>query len=489
MSFVQNIYKHYQKRSYSDLGFLKGEDYINSSGLSFFDPTQFMYASYNGAGQIDSRYTAQAISTVFLANPVAFGILNKIQDLILSREYGFFGKNEEINKYYRKLLDLSGFRKRLKEGIIPAFWGTGGGNVLYYSLIKNNRLEIKAEPFVTNGFQRVQVRGDFDNTNLEVKGYDILNSSRRTVYSFDADDVYHLKYSAPDGNYMFGSSPIIVLAKQFMTKLRAMAANETVFQNGLQASYLVGLDAQKMISSGANATNILNAENKLKEELKQASGLRGRNSFVYTGVPLTMEKIQLSNVEMETIKILDVINQETFSAYGVDPAVLDTSKSKYDNADIAMDNLYTAINPKIEEIVRAEMEYSMPRLDPKYNPEKYPFRMAYEPTKESMELKKIKQDDLKIFFDFLIKSKDVGLIVQPTADKARELKELGIDLSEYDVLPSTEPQSAEDFVSITDTFTNITKPEQFATQRSNNRIYENLQTSLDDKFKKIVSYD
>jgi hypothetical protein len=83
----------------------------------------------------------------------------------------------------------------------------------------------------------------------------------------------------------------------------------------------------------------------------------------------------------------------------------------------------------------------------------------------------------------------VGLIVQPTADKARELKELGIDLSEYDVLPSTEPQSAEDFVSITDTFTNITKPEQFATQRSNNRIYENLQTSLDDKFKKIVSYD
>lgn len=484
MSFANSIYSYYQKRSFADL-FLKGDEPgFNNGELSFFDPTKFLYANYSAIGQIDSRYTAQAISTVFMCNPVAFGILNKIQDLILARDYGFFGKNENINREYKRLLDASGFKKRLIQGIIPAFWGTGGGNILYYTLKENNQIIIKAEPFVTNGFQRIQVRGDIFNANLEVQGYDVLDQNRREIYKFDKNEVYHLQYSSPDGNYMFGSSPVIVLAKQFMTKLRAMAANETVFKNGLQASYLLGIDASKMVKTGASIGNIEAAQTKLKAELQQASGLAGRNSFVYTGVPLTMEKIQLSNVEMETIKLLEMINADTFSAYGVDPSILDISKSKYDNADIAMDNLYISIRSKIKRIIEAEMEYTMPRLDPKYNSDKYPFRMAFEPTQESMELKRIKQEDMKIFFDFFLKAKDVGLPVRPTAEKTQELKELGVIIdSNGSTLPtSTTPDSPEDFVQIADTFTNLTKNEKFAKERS---LYHNLRKQLDDKFSRV----
>ena len=473
----------HQKNLTRSSSFLSSTDTLaTSSKLSFFDPTQFLYSHYNGAGQVDSRYTAQALSTVFMANPVAFGILNKIQDLIISREYGFFGKNENINKEYKKMLDKSGFKKRIFQGIIPAFWGPGGGNILYYTLKGKNGIQINAEPFVTSGFQRVQVHGDQNNNNLEVQKYDILDQSRGVIHSFTPDEVYHLQYSSPDGNYMFGTSPVIVLAKHFMTKLRALAANETVYQNGLQASYLLGIDASKMISSGASIGNVEVAQDKLKQELKQASGLQGRNSFIYTGVPLQMEKIQLSNVEMETLKLLEMINNETFAAYGVDPSILDISKSKYDNADVAMDNLYISIRSKIKRIVEAEMEYTMPRLDPQYNPDKYPFRMAFEPTQEALEIKKIKQTDLEIFFDFLIKAKDVGLIVKPTPEKAKELQELGIDLPEYDVVPSTTPTAVEDFVQVADTFTNLTEAEKFTSERA---LYPKLKKELDEKFAKV----
>jgi len=128
------------------------------------------------------------------------------------------------------------------------------------------------------------------------------------------------------------------------------------------------------------------------------------------------------------------------------------------------------------------MEYTMPRLDPQYNPDKYPFRMAFEPTQEALEIKKIKQTDLEIFFDFLIKAKDVGLIVKPTPEKAKELQELGIDLPEYDVVPSTTPTAVEDFVQVADTFTNLTEAEKFTSERA---LYPKLKKELDEKFAKV----
>lgn len=474
--------------------FKQGEDLFDNDGTSFFDPTRFIYESTNKTARIDDRYTPHILSTIYVNNPLAFGILNKVQDLILSREYGFFGKDEKKNILLKKMLDASGFEKRLIQGIIPAFWGTGGGNVLYYTVKNNGRLEIRAEPFVTTGFQRIQVKGSLNNAELDVQEYEVIDSNRKVLYKFKPDKVYHLQYSAPDGNYMFGSSPIITLAKFFMTHLKAMAASESVFEKGLQASYLVGLDATKMAQTNATIQNIAEAEKKLKEELKQVSGLRGRNSFLYTGVPMTMQKIQMSNVEMETIKLMQHINQLTYIAYGVDQSVLDISTSKYDNVDKAMDQLYVSIRSKLKRIIKAEMEYVMPRLYPLYDAEKYPLRMAYEPTQESMELKRIKQEDMSIFLDYFIKAKEIGLPVKPTPSKVKELQELGLDVT-AEVAPAQDAQSPQDFLEIADTFTNVTKQEEFSDGRSvkqesnSQKMFENMQGQLDDMFSKILDYE
>lgn len=432
----------------------------------------------------DTRFTAGMLNYVFFSNPLAFGIYNKIQGLIKTREYGFYGKNENINKELKRLLQASGFDKRLENGILPAMFGTGGGNGLYYTVKKSNgNPEIRFEPFIQANYIRVAVTGDNVGYNEPTK-YEVLTPvTQRPLHEFKPEDVYHLKFSSPNGDALIGTGPIISLAKLWLVKLRGLEASGNVFTNGLQAAYVIGLDAGAMSKApgGIRINDLKDIKKQMVEELKQGTGLENRNRSLISMMPLTFNKLQMTNVEMETLKLIDLTNQETFAAYGIDPAVMDISKSKYDNADLSNDTLYKAIEPIIHQIIKAEMEYVMPRLYPGYNPDKYPFRLAYEPTTEDMAIKEIKQKDLQIWLENYIKAVQAGMKVNPTPEKVEELKAHGFDLTGLEINSSSD--DTEDS-PIANGFTKTTKAEEFA--RADDKFTDSA-TGLQDFTKKVES--
>lgn len=447
-SLARNWFKQglYQNTSNYDEGSFFVDNFQNLLGLS-------------NTGVTDTRFTPALLNYMFTANPLAFGIYNKIQSAILSKKFRFCGKNELKNKYYQELLEQSGFRKRLFESLMPAFWGTGGGNALYYVVKNGGKLEVRLDPFIMAGDTRVRVYGDSGYNNEPTK-YEVLQSnSGRAIYSFEGKDlknVKHIKYSTPNGDSLIGTSPIIALCKIWAMKSKALSATETVFGNGLQASHIVSLEVDKMsdVRGGVKLPDIQAISNKLAEEMVQGmTGLRNKNKAIVSPVPITTTKIQSNNVEMETIKMIDFSNDETYIAYNLDKAVFDNSKSKYNNADLALDSIWKAIQPYLQEIfLEAEMNFVMPILDSSYDPEKYPLRSEFDPTTQDFETAKLKQETMSILLNSLASLNKNGVLAKPTTQMLAELQENGIDLSGafQEFVEATTSQIGNDFTKITE---------------------------------------
>lgn len=404
-------------------------------GSFFVDNFQNVLGLSNFAGVTDTRFTPALLNYMFTANPLAFGIYNKIQNAILGKKYKFCGKNELKNRYYLELLNSSGFQKRLFESFIPAFWGVGGGNALYYLLKENGKPKIHLDPFIQAGDIRVRVYGDRGINNEPVK-YEILqNGLNNVIYSFEGanlKNVRHLKYSTPSGDSLIGTSPVISLVKIWALKSKALTATETVFGNGLQASHIVALEVDKMsdVRGGVKLPDIQAISNKLAQEIVQGmTGLRNKNKAIVSPVPITTTKIQSNNVEMETVKLIDIADDRTYIAYNMDKAVFDTSKSKYNNADLALDSVWKAVQPQLNVFLGAEQEFVMPFLDSSYDPEKYPLRFEFDPTTQDFETAKLKQETMAILLNSLASLNKNGVLAKPTTQMLKELQENGIDLS------------------------------------------------------------
>lgn len=428
-----------------------------NEGSFFVDNFQNLLGVSNFTGVRDTRFTPALLNYMFTANPLAFGIYNKIQNAILNKKFKFCGKNELKNKYYLELLEDSGFKKRLFESFMPAFWGTGGGNALYYVVKEGGKLEIRLDPFIMAGDTRIRVCGDNGINNIPTK-YEVLQTgTQEVVYSFEKkqlNNIKHIKYSSPNADSLIGTSPIIALCKIWALKSKALSATETVFGNGLQASHIVSLQVDKMaeVRGGVKLPDIQAIGNKLSEELKNATGLHNKNSAIISPLPITATKLQSNNVEMETVKLIDIADDQTYIAYNMDKAVFDTSKSKYNNADLALDSVWKAVQPHLNIFLETEMEFVMPILDSSYDSEKYPLRSEFDPTTQDFETAKLKQETMSILLNSLASLNKNGVLAKPTTQMLGELQENGIDLSGafQEFVEATTNQVGNDFTKITE---------------------------------------
>jgi len=69
-------------------------------GSFFTDNFGSLLGTSNFSGIRDTRFTPALLNYMFTANPLAFGIYNKIQNIIEAKEFKFCGKNELKNQYY-----------------------------------------------------------------------------------------------------------------------------------------------------------------------------------------------------------------------------------------------------------------------------------------------------------------------------------------------------------------------------------------------------
>lgn len=427
-------------------------------GSFFNDNFGSLLGTSNFSGIRDTRFTPALLNYMFTANPLAFGIYNKIQNAILGKKYKFCGKNDLKNKYYLELLEQSGFKKRLFESFIPAFWGTGGGNALYYVVKENGDAKICLDPFIMAGDTRIRICGDNGINNQPTK-YEVLQiGTQSPVYTFEKKGlqaVRHIKYASPNADSLLGTSPIIALCKIWALKSKALSATETVFGNGLQASHIISLEVDKMsdVRGGVKLPDIQSIGNKLAQEIMQgATGLRNKNTAIVSPVPISTTKIQSNNVEMETVKLIDIADDQTYIAYNMDKAVFDTSKSKYNNADLALDSVWKAVQPQLNTFLDTEMEFVMPFLDSTYDIEKYPLRFEFDPTTQDFETAKLKQDTMSIYLNSLATLNKNGVLARPTTQMLGELQENGMDLSGafQEFVEATTNQIGNDFTKITE---------------------------------------
>lgn len=412
--------------------FITGQDIydlLDDSG-SYFGGKNFNSFVYNGQTYKKQDVVVPSLMTyAFMINATAIGLYNRIEDIYLNRYYGFYGKDKRRNDAYKQLLDSTGFKDRLKRSILPAFYGTGGGDVIYY--MKDGK--VYNEPFIRSSRYRVQVLGDKNEREITPVSYEVLDSKGTVIEKLSRNDVYHLQYSSPDGNGLIGINPVITLTKALVLHWRAMAANETVYTNGLQAATLVSLDASRL--GGMGADEVAFAQNRLRKQLAQGTNLRNRNGVLIVDFPVNFQNLQITNADMKTMELVEKLDKMVYSAYSVDPGAVDSSKSKYNNAEIARDSLYKSLQSKINYIAEAEMEFTMKKLDPKYDKYAYPLKIAIDPVQEDLEIKRLQQESFAVWFKSYTDMVKAGIPVRLTEEKKKELELSGF-IVDFDENPA-----------------------------------------------------
>jgi len=449
------------KRSWTDL-FKQGGDYGNN--ISWLNNSNYSINQINFGGQTDTRLDVSSIEKVFMSDPISYGIYNKIQDLIVLSDFevyevkrdGSISSTRPAREYKQLLIDTK-LRDRIKFGYLPAYYGTGLGDALTYRIKVNGKLEIKTEPFVMNGMRRVQIYGDENNENMEIKEYGVLNSSGREIYRFKAQDVIHHKYSSPNASPYFSASPGLVASKWLNLKYNILSAVDANASGGFKGSFFMSLDTQKLQKMGFSANGLEEAKGKLKEELRQANGIQNAGRMVFTPFPVVMQNTQMSNSEQRSNEFVPLINNEIFYAYGVDPAILDKRNSKYDTADQARDDLYQSCQATFKTIEQDVERGDLKFIDLNFDNSRFIFRIPRQFSQEEIRIKEIKNKELQIFFGNLKTANETfsvqGLIALPTEDKLKSLEEQGIYIKTMgkeviDIKPSAEPQLADTFTQV-----------------------------------------
>jgi hypothetical protein len=453
-------------RSYGKL-FLKGLEPSNS-GVSFTSETDYTFYNYNSAGGItDNRINARQITNVAMNDALFIGIYSRIEELINLSGYQVY----EIDKAsgslkisraavaYTTLLKESGVEQHINSLMVTSF-GTGLGTGLGYRVKNGGKVEYKFDPFVVNGKHRVAVYGDANNENLEIASFGILDSGGKEIYNIPAKDAYHFKYSNPDGNPAFGTNGLLAASKWLNLKYSIMDANERIYTTGMQASYLVGVDAGKMQKQGASPESVKNAINRLIEDLKQGNGIQNKNRLIATPVPLTWQNIQMNNSEMRSQEMLDLINREIFYAFKFDKAILEIESSKYNNAEQAMDHLYQSLKAFIHSVERYVETYLLANLDPKFDNSRFIFRIPRQFSEEEIRIKEVKDRETQMYFGNLKVANEsfagMGVVVLPTETQLSTLQEQGYSVytpakEDINLSPSSESgQLADNFTGVTD---------------------------------------
>lgn len=469
----------------------------NYQSSDWYNPTYISTNNISESGTSDNRIDYLQLETIFINSGGAFGVYSKIKDIITLSEFQIFEVDKDgsykitkkAKRIKQQLLDDK-LDEKIEHKIVPAFWGTGLGDALIYPVKHNGKISLEIDPFIMNGRERIKVHGNYNDDDNAISAYSVINSSGTEVYKYNADQVYHLRYSSPSANPYFSASPSMVASKWLQLKYHIMQANSSIASGGMKASYLVGVDASKMKAQGSSPEAITGSMDILKEEIKQSLGNRNAGRVLFTPFPLTWQNIQMNNSEMRYTELLPYIDDEIYHAYGVDKSILDPSLSKYNNADKIRDALYMSLQSSIRKIEKAIETYYLPILSEEFRSGNFVFRIPRQFSQEEVELHKAKSEEInKLISNFKTLNETYsasGIMVFPTADKLKMLEEEGIVFKsilkeEVDIKP------AED-VQLSDNFTKITNNEMASRNYENNskKTREAIKAKLDKTFKKYL---
>jgi len=239
-----------------------------------------------------------------------------------------------------------------------------------------------------------------------------------------------------------------------------MAANDQAFANGLHITKVASLNASELKNLGASQADIEQATRLLQQRLKEANGIRNAGRILFIPFPMTFQDISLANnSQMRSVEILGKINEMIHHAMGIDKAILDTSKSKYDNIDQAVDLLYQSVQSFITDIQKLVERWLLPNLIKNYDPTRFIFRIPRQFSQEEIKIKEVNSKNINWFFENLKLANealaDKGIVALPTPDKLKFLQEQGIKIDFADnieqgsLTPSPDNQTADYFTLVT----------------------------------------
>lgn len=420
---------------YNFNSFLKGYDYYYDNSY-YNGNAPIVLNSGNKTQTKDYRKNPRDLVKYWTSSKIALGVYDKINSEVTCEDFCFVPTSKNSSQVVAdKLTDLLNNAvdtQLILDKIISGFWGTGGDILVY---------EKQGQYFAYTFFEEGQERVAFyvDQRLNKITRYDILDLySGQTIDSVEAKDAVHLKFANPFSSIL-GVTPAIVLYDYWQLKQSIQTSNESIFRNGMQASKLVSLKPFKNDISQAEMELTVEQLNKLKSEMTQGSGLYNRNKTWLSGVPgVQVDDLQLSNVDMESMNVIDKIDEQTYLAFGVPMEAFNPRFGKYDDVEVIRDMVRKYIDKKMRVFTYDVVtNYILPRLIPNFKFNKYKYRYKKTITAEDLELQNLKTEKTKVFFNFVTDAKKAGLEISFTEEKKAELEEYGILINDPE--PQTLP--------------------------------------------------
>jgi len=445
-------------RSYSEL-FTQSENL--GSTLSWLNYTS--YTSFDSRnGLMDRRFDLKELAQVVMNSPTWYGIFQKIEAMIKMSGYEVYEVDDNGNfkitdksRQIKKILEEKRI-DRIIQNMLVAAYGLGlGGGIGYFV---NGQPYF--DPYTLDGVPRVVFWLNQTSKIPQIEIVEILDSEARPVYKFKYEKVYHYQFSNPTGTLSFGSNGVVVAARWLRLEYLIMAANDQAFANGLHITKVASLNASELKNLGASQADIEQATRLLQQRLKEANGIKNAGRILFIPFPMTFQDISLANnSQMRSVEILNKINEMIHHAMGIDKAILDTSKSKYNNIDQAVDLLYQSVQSFITDVQKLVEKWLLPNLIKNYDPTRFIFRIPRQFSQEEIKIKEINSKNINWFFENLKLANealaDKGIVALPTPDKLKFLQEQGINIdfaeniNETSLVTSTDNQTADYFTLVT----------------------------------------
>ncbi len=309
-------------------------------------------------------------------------------------------------RYYTEQLKRAQF-EILVEKQVNAELADGGGNALLYTVQTDKGLEFRCDPFLYNGRPRVRVFGDLHTQ--KVWKYEIVDETMMTVHTLDPKENYmmHTRYSQA-GDFRFSTGPAKKAVYWYILKKYLAGANLARFKNGLQSpvistpdySALTSIITAMAATTGKVSDNstpefmrnplmFLAKQGVIDDELFRTVTARPdkTNQLIRLNFPQKFEQIGTNNRDMQTKELIALCDKQMGFAYRTSEGVLNTSNSKYSNAEIERDNWdELVVDPIKRKIEKVGEEFYLPVIDPLFDTRLYRLRFGRDADQEDLDI-------------------------------------------------------------------------------------------------------
>lgn len=432
--------------------FLNSDSYQGQNG-SFFSNFGLYSGNNLGARQLTSDIkVTPSLITEASRDTVLYGVIESLLELTVKKGWYFKGGKNTVNRY-NDLLEEADYMDWVKQRFY-ALYAAGGGNAITYI---NEQGKLKLFPFIAEGYQRVAV--DSDEEMRYINGYAIIkkgtmtdgvfnNAKQNNVLMYlEKDECLHSRVGNTDGDYRFGTGPIVAASRYYALKKKAMAATQTIYDNGGQAKNQYSPDAQFMSKLNPQEQEIY--KDAIMHEInrfRNTYGLHNRNSDFFFRIPVQTVSSQMSNVDMQMLDQIIHLNREMVAAYRANLSIVGFPEGvNRATAEQERDNVSELFVEGVKkQIIKETVNFILPALSVgAYNKNLTPFYFGKEPTEEEIEVKQNKVKEYTKYFELAIKAHQAGMKIKWKQDHLENLPFDVVDILDQPETTQAKTQSVD----------------------------------------------